>query len=414
MTKKFIFLHCFYHFNMTKMKKFILFFMLLTPMMLTAQVNIRITIDNQQDSVYYLYKYRGSKTAIVDTLACENGKMRIKSAESFPEGIYLLENESHLPLLEIMIGRDQRFSLRIKDLEDLNSIKVRGAKETKTYYKLMAKRRTCELNIAALESETAYYPENAKKADSLREELAAFENSLMTKDKNAFINVFISSLRQHGYEDYWLDFPLDDKRILTYPLIDNKLETYFNALPPFADAINEEIDRLIAQAGDCIEVRDYLIWYFYRKYYLPDRMNLDDIYIHLVNEYLIKLEMENVTESIKNKMAERASYLKNLKLGVMLPAVGDLYSIDNEYIVVYFYDKTCQKCIKESRVLEDIKSRHPEMTVFPVEINSTDKENLLLLYDIQTTPTIYVLDHQKKIIAKRIKVEDVERVLNMD
>ena len=82
--------------------------------------------------------------------------------------------------------------------------------------------------------------------------------------------------------------------------------------------------------------------------------------------------------------------------------------------MVYFYDKTCQKCIKDGKTLEKIQSRHPEMTIFPVEINSTDIENLLLLYDIQTTPTIYLLDNQKKIIAKRINVENVERFLNMD
>ena len=70
--------------------------------------------------------------------------------------------------------------------------------------------------------------------------------------------------------------------------------------------------------------------------------------------------------------------------------------------------------MKDGLVLEKIQSIHPEMTIFPVEINSTDIENLLLLYDIQTTPTIYVLDNQKKIIAKRISVEQVEQVLNMD
>ena len=70
--------------------------------------------------------------------------------------------------------------------------------------------------------------------------------------------------------------------------------------------------------------------------------------------------------------------------------------------------------MKEGKILEEIQSRRPELTIFPVEINSTGIENLLFLYDIQTTPTIYVLDSQKKIIAKRIKAEQVEQVLNMD
>ena len=54
------------------------------------------------------------------------------------------------------------------------------------------------------------------------------------------------------------------------------------------------------------------------------------------------------------------------------------------------------------------------MVIFPVEINSGIKENIMSEYDIQTTPTIYVLDRKKHIIAKRIKAGQVEQILNMD
>ena len=197
-------------------------------------------------------------------------------------------------------------------------------------------------------------------------------------------------------------------------MIDNKLETYFDNLYNDAPVINEEIDKLIAKTGDCVEVRDYLIWYFYRKYYNPKYMNLDDVYIHLIDEYFLKLEMENVSESMINLMADRAHYLENLKIGAKLPEIGDLYSIKASYIAVIFYDKTCQKCAKEGVILEETRARHPEMVIFPVEVNSTDIKNLMSRYDIQTTPMIYILDHNKRIIAKRIKAEQVELILNMD
>ena len=54
------------------------------------------------------------------------------------------------------------------------------------------------------------------------------------------------------------------------------------------------------------------------------------------------------------------------------------------------------------------------MTIYPVEIHSGIKENILSLYDIQTTPMIYLLDSKKRIIAKRIKAGQVEQCLNMD
>ena len=143
-------------------------------------------------------------------------------------------------------------------------------------------------------------------------------------------------------------------------------------------------------------------------------MNLDDVYIHLVDDYFKKLEMENVSDSFVNMMADRSDYLKNLRIGSRLPEIGNLYSIKAEYTTVIFYDKTCKKCSQEGRILEEIRTRHPEMVIFPVEVNSTDIKNLLSKYDIQTTPMIYLLDRKKNIIAKRIKAGQVEQFLNMD
>ena len=252
------------------MKKIIVLLFLLIPILGFYQVNIKISFDNQQDSTVLLYKYRGSKTLILDTLVQKNGVFQIKYKEKLPEGIYLLTSEQNFPLAEILVGKKQRLSVIFNDLEDLNSVKVKGcAKETKIYYKLMAKVREIEANIEVLENEEGYHPDNWKKIDSLRNDLANYEESLKIKKKNAFINTVINSLKSHSLENYWDDFPLDDARVLTYPLIDNKLETYFDNLTPDAKLINNEIDKLIAKTGDCVEVRDYLIWYFYRKYYSP-------------------------------------------------------------------------------------------------------------------------------------------------
>ena len=368
------------------MKKIVLLLVLFVPALLHGQVNIKIYFDNQQDSIFYLHQYKGSKTTIVDTAFIKKGKIRFKNKAKYPEGIYVLTNENDFPFTEILIGKDQRFSLIFNEMDYANPIKVRGSKETANYVKMMALSGQDGIDL----------------------------NQFKVKRQDAFINLVITSLQQNDFDHYWDGFPLNDKRILTYPLIDKKLENYFNALPPKAEIINGEIDKVIAKAGDCVEVRDYLIWYFYKKYYSPEYMNLDDIYIHLVDDYFLKYEMENVSERILNMMADRANNLENLKIGAKIPEIRNLHSIESEYVVVFFYDKDCSKCAKEGKTLEEIQKRHPDMTIFPVEINSTGIENLMSLYDIQTTPTIYVLDNQKKIIAKRIKAEDVERVLNMD
>ena len=403
------------YFNTNVMKKFIILLSFLFPLIGLSQVDIKISIDNQQDNTFYFCKYRGAKAIVLDTLTAKNGVIRLKQKDKLPEGIYLLTSSQNFPLMEVLVAKKQKFSVKISDLEDLNSVKVKGcAKETKAYYKLMAKIRETEANIKVLESEEGYHPENWKKADSLRKDLASYEESLKIKKKGAFINTVINSVKSHELHDYWEDFPFDDARVLTYPMIDNKLDTYFESLGPDAIKINAEIDNLIAKTGGCTEVRDYLLWYFYRMYYAPKYMNLDDVYIHLVNDYFMKVKMNGVSESMLEAMAERAKNLENLKIGAQFPKLGSLYSIDASYVVVVFYDKTCEKCAQEGLILEKTKANHPEMEIFPVEINSGMADNILSKFDVQNTPMIYVLDGKKVIIAKRIKAEQVELVITMD
>ena len=397
------------------MKKLLFAFLLMLPAIGFSQANIRISIDNQEDGTFYFCKYIGAKTIVLDTLISKNGMIQYKSKTKLPEGIYLLKNDKNYPVTEVLVAKKQRFTVKINDIDDWSTYKVKGcAKETKIYYQLMAKVHETEANIAALESEEGYHPENWKKIDSLKKDLDNFEESLRINKKDAFINTVISSLKRHSMADYWDDFPLNDARVITYPMIENKLETYFDNLYDDANQINAEIDTLIAKAGDCVAVRDYLLWFFYIKYFNPKYMNLDDVYIHLVDEYFMKLDLKNVTSSMLNIMADRANYLESLKIGAKLPEIDNMYSIQASYVVVVFYDETCHKCAKEGRILEDIHERHPEMVIFPVEISHTNIENLISKYDIQTTPMIYVLDKDKHIIAKRIKAEQVELILNMD
>ena len=72
----------------------------------------------------------------------------------------------------------------------------------------------------------------------------------------------------------------------------------------------------------------------------------------------------------------------------------------------------CQKCIRDKRILELVKKRQKDLTILHINISednySNVSQNIINQYDITTTPTIYVLDKEKKIIAKHIKAEEIE------
>jgi alkyl hydroperoxide reductase subunit AhpC len=111
-----------------------------------------------------------------------------------------------------------------------------------------------------------------------------------------------------------------------------------------------------------------------------------------------------------------------------------LHDVKAKYTILTFWDPDCGHCKKEIPKLyesyEKLKSFGAEVyavATMPVEevnkwtdfinqnklnwINVADpyhRSNFRFEYDIQSTPQIYVLDQDKKILAKRIAAEQVE------
>ncbi len=91
----------------------------------------------------------------------------------------------------------------------------------------------------------------------------------------------------------------------------------------------------------------------------------------------------------------------------------DLHSVESEYTVLFFYDHDCDVCHKEKQELDSVVLVHPEITVLAIDMNTDDVrvDALYELYDIETTPLIFVLDNEKRIIAKKIQAKLIPLVL---
>jgi len=108
-----------------------------------------------------------------------------------------------------------------------------------------------------------------------------------------------------------------------------------------------------------------------------------------------------------------------------------LYDVKAEFTILYFWEPDCGHCKESTPKLKEYydlnKSSGIEVfavcTQFDREkweeyivshslswINGWDPERLSrfdFMYNVDSTPIIYILDREKKIIAKRLSVEDV-------
>ena len=408
----------------------LIFLLTFAPIAMMSQVKIRVEIDGYQDSIFFLLKYKSDKSLIViDSSTISNEEKVFKASNNYPEGIYVLADSKQNPLFEMLIGKDQKFSVKVGDLMRNDTYIIKGSKETAAYFDIYNRTNYNKLYIKALESEIEYFPDNAKKIDSIKLNHNKYLESIKIKDKNSFLSTYIdfnkeiivpqeykNKSEQYIIDHYFDDIIFSDVRILNTRLLKNKLDDYFNNYmsKQSTDVILQKIDYLLDQTT--ADVRDYVLWYLYSKYF-----DNDLIYIHLSDVYFSKLTITNLTENIRSEIVKRADVLRKITIGHLAPTFTyiddegkqiDLSEIDSKNTVLFFYKPDCQKCIREKRILGLIKNRQENLTILYINISEENYSNvsqdIAVQYDIKTTPTIYILDKGKRIIAKNIKAEDIE------
>ena len=187
---------------------------------LFSQVNINIKIEDIDDTTLYLLKYKSYKSLIViDSSTVVKGNKIFKQSSNYPEGIYILADSKQNPIFELFLGKDQKFTVNVGDLTRNETYIIKGAKETSDYFDIYARTNYNRLYIKALESEIEYFPDNARKIDSIKLNHNEYLESIKIKDKDSFIRTYIGFNKEiivpqeykDNFEQYIIDHYFDDK-----------------------------------------------------------------------------------------------------------------------------------------------------------------------------------------------------------
>ena len=243
----------------------------------------------------------------------------------------------------------------------------------------------------------------------------------LQKKTGIFILLFLlaTSLGMAQNSRFWdgiesFDGPTDEN-----PVLAAQLDFYFDKMvAPLPDSITMEIDRLVERTSFNTDLRDFILWHLLEKYTHPEYICQDQVFVYLYDQYFSQLEIKNLNEGNLALIHNKAERLRRLALFNIAPNFQlndsiDLQSVTSDYTVLFFYDHDCEVCQQETRDLDSIVVQHPEIRMFDIDLNTNDArvEDLYDLYDIETTPLIYVLDRDKRIIAKKIQAKQIPLVL---
>ena len=258
---------------------------------------------------------------------------------------------------------------------------------------------------------------------------------------------------------YWDHFDLGNPMLLRLPrsVFKEKVDDYLDNLTnPLPDSIKAAADFLIGQAKKNETTYQTLVWHLTTKYQTSNIMGMDKIYVHLVDTYFLTGEMDFwANDQLKKNLKEKADQHRNSLIGMTAPNLvlqdlaaqpKALHDLSNDYTVIYFYDPDCGHCKKETPVLKDFyETTSFDVGVYTVSADSSMAKtmdyiaesghqewmntngtktfgiNYLDVYDAFTTPTIFLLNKEKVIIAKKIKasqlddaIQQYERIKNQN
>lgn len=263
------------------------------------------------------------------------------------------------------------------------------------------------------------------------------------------------------YKDhYWDGVNFWDGRLAYTPFFEEKLDRYFKQLvTPDSDSVIREIDDMMAFAQINPEMTRFLLIKFLNRYLNQQYMTDDAVLVHLYEKYVANKTYPWLDEKGRKIVQDRAyslmaNILKSPAAEVELPDSTDtnrkLYDLQAEHTLLVFWDPTCGHC-RETLPKVDSIYRAKWMTqgigIYSIakETEGTRqnwldfiRENKLTgwthvyyskqaekkridsgipgysqLFDIQTFPTLYLLDRDKKIIAKKLTYQQMDEILEM-
>jgi thiol-disulfide isomerase/thioredoxin len=249
---------------------------------------------------------------------------------------------------------------------------------------------------------------------------------------------------------YWDGMNFSDDRLIRTPMYANKMKFYMEKLTsPHPDSIMAAADWLIEKSRPSKELFKYTVANLTVNYETSKVMGYDAIFVHLVDTYYKTNQVWWISEDQKTKIINRSNQLSYGLIGktavnIMMKDTSDrlqvLSEVKAQYTVVIFWEPTCSHCKKEVPLLktyyDSLRAAGVSIEVYAIRsdldsvnwkkfirdnhltwinVASKDPQELATAkyyYDVYSTPTLYLTDNKKTIIAKRLDIDGLRNVLN--
>lgn len=431
-----------------------------------------VEINNASDSVIYLGQYYNKNQYAIDTAFINKKGQFIfeKKDKELKPGLYFITNNKN-KLAEFTINKEPlNYKFYTDDANWTLHMEIKGSKDNEKFMDYQQIRR--DMNMAMEEARQKYSDEEFKsyrreqgrKLDSINKAFVAQDPThilsiIMSATKEIDVPVVDSlgdSLSQREQYEYYAthyfdNMALDNEAILRTPayVFYERVERYFDQVVNGAtpETICKYADMLLEKARPAKDVFKYLVLYIAEKYLQTNIMSYDAIYVHMIEKYYMTGDAFWASPSDIDFETKRAMTWKKLLIGEKAPELilknqegewHSFYEVPNKYTLLIFWAPSCGHCAtiipalynfyKEYKDVYDIGAYAINTDIGPEEVEKWKKYvqdkgldwdnynggeanvDWHEVYDIISTPVIYLLDQDKKIIGKKLDADILKKL----
>ena len=244
------------------------------------------------------------------------------------------------------------------------------------------------------------------------------------------------------YKDHFFDnIDFTEPGLIRSPVLGGRLDQFFRQVViQMPDSIIKEADRVLEKSTIQNDVFQYVAVWLMNRYATSEIMGHDAVVVHLADKIYLAGKAPWASEEYLTDLKKRIERLRPNLIGKKAPELlmnsfaghyVSLYDVNADFTILYFWEPDCGHCKEATPLLREYyeKNKRSGIEVFAVctqqdkekwekyivdnglnWINGWDPERMSrfdYLYNVESTPLIYILDKDKKIIAKRLATSDI-------
>lgn len=415
------------------------------------------------------------KQYIVDTAWVNKAGEYVFASDTstLPKGIYLVVLAPDNNYFQMVIGDDPDQQFRLEtSMTKLNAVKVKSSRENELFYDYLAfldaqgqkadpdRERLQDSTLADAEREVIL-----DRLDDLNTLVEARQAEILKTAPTSFVATVIRVNQPNpppAFEElpeaermpaqlewlrahYFDPIDLSDDRLLRTPFLFGRINYYVDKLfIQHPDTLAAAIDFVLGKMKPTSDMFKYYVVHFTNQASSSKIIGMDALYVHMVDNYYNAGKAYWADQEQIDKMVADADKTRPLLIGKQAPNMKmnrrdgtpvELYEVDANYTILYFWQFECGSCKKSTPVMKEFyeKWKDKGVEIFSIctkqgeiekcwdyideteigdWLHATDRYMRFYKdYDISQTPTIFVLDENKKIISKRLAAGQLDELL---